>query len=111
MAVRATLLPLPWEAKTQTAVHRWYPRRFGKEVPPFSRTADALATFPETATCVGVRLRPDDDLEVVAPYGLHDLFACVCRHNSARVSARFYEERVAAKGWAARWPRLRIEPA
>ena len=64
---------LPWEAKNQAAVHLWYPRRFGFEVPPFRSTAEAVATFPLTAACVGVRLLPDDELLVVAPHGLDDL--------------------------------------
>jgi hypothetical protein len=107
-ALRARAPQLPWDAKNQAAVHVWYPRRFGVEVPPFRNTAEAVATFPETASCVGLRLLPDDALEVVAPYGLEDLFGLVCRRNPARVSAELYERRVAEKGWAARWPDLRI---
>jgi uncharacterized protein len=106
-ALRERAPQLPWEAKNQAAVHLWYPRVFGVEVPPFDATAEAVATFPETASCVGVRLLADEDLLVVAPYGLADLFGCVCRHNPARVSRDFYERRAAEKGWASRWPRLR----
>jgi uncharacterized protein len=103
---------LPWQARNQAAVHLWYPRRFGTEVPPFRSSAQAVATFPETASCVGVRLLADDDMLVVAPHGLDDLFACVCRHNPARVSAAFYERRVAEKAWRDRWPRMRyVRPA
>jgi hypothetical protein len=101
---------LPWDVKNQAAVHLWYGARFGAEVPRFERIADAVATFPETATCVGVRLLDDDDLLVVAPYGVDDLFGCVCRHNPARVSAAFYERRVAEKGWRERWPRMQYVP-
>jgi hypothetical protein len=99
---------LPWEAKNQAAVHLWYPRRFGIAVPPFRSSAEAVATFPEIATCIGVRLLPDDDMLVVAPHGLDDLLGCVCRHNPTRVPAALYEERVAAKGWRKRWPKLRF---
>jgi hypothetical protein len=104
---------LPWDAKNQAAVHLWYPQRFGVEVPPFRNTAEAIATFPETASCVGLRLEADDEIVVVAPYGLEDLFGLVCRRNPVRVTAEFYERRVADKGWSERWPRLRIssEPA
>ena len=110
--LRARAPHLPWEAKNQAAVHRWYPRVFGAEVAPFRSTPEAVATFPETASCVGVRLLDDDDLLVVAPYGLGDLLGCVCRHNPARVPPGFYERRVAEKGWAARWPRMRyVAPA
>lgn len=106
-ALRACAPGLPWEAKNQAAVHLWYPRRFGTWVAPFAATAEAIATFPETATCVGVRLDGRDAIEVVAPYGLGDLLGCVCRHNPARVSREFYERRLEEKAWRGRWPRLR----
>jgi uncharacterized protein len=106
-ALRARAPHLPWQAKNQAAVHLWYPRIFGIDVSPFRSCAEAVATFPETATCVGVRLLADDDMLVVAPHGLDDLFGCVCRHNPTRVSAGFYERRVAEKGWPLRWPQMR----
>jgi hypothetical protein len=102
---------LPWQAKNQAAVHVWYPRAFGVEVAPFQSCAEAVATFPETASCVGVRLLGDEDMLVVAPHGLGDLFGCVCRHNPTRVPASFYEQRVAEKGWRSRWPKLRYAPS
>jgi uncharacterized protein len=102
---------LPWDAKNQAAVHLWYPRRFGVEVAPLRSTAEAVATFPETASCVGLRLKPDDDLLVVAPYGLDDLFGLVCRHNPARAPATSYAQRVSEKGWRERWPKLSVEAA
>jgi uncharacterized protein len=79
----------------------------GIKVPPFRSCAEAVATFPETASCVGVRLLPDDDMLVVAPHGLDDLLGGVCRHNPTRVPVSAYEQRVAEKGWRGRWPRLR----
>jgi uncharacterized protein len=109
-ALHARAPHLPWQAKNQAAVHLWYATRFGVEVAPFRSCAEAVATFPETATCVGVRLLADDDMLVVAPHGLDDLLGCVCRHNPARVSASFYERRVADKGWRRRWPKLRYVP-
>jgi hypothetical protein len=106
-ALRVREPDLPWHAKNQAAVHLWYPERFGIEVPPFRSCAEAVATFPETASCVGVRLLPDDDMLVVAPHGLDDLLGGVCRHNPTRVPVSAYEQRVAEKGWRSRWPRLR----
>ena len=101
---------LPWQARNQAAVHLWYPGRFGLEVEPFASTAEAIATFPEVATCVGVRLLADDDMLVVAPHGLDDLLACVCRHNPTRAPASVFERRLAEKGWRERWPRMRYVP-
>ncbi len=110
-ALRERAPELPWEAANQAAVHLWYPRRFGIAVAPFGSSAEAVATFPETATCVGVRLRDDDELLVVAPYRLDDLLGCVCRHNPARAPAELYERRVAEKRWRERWPLLRYVTA
>jgi hypothetical protein len=107
-ALRACTPEIPWDARNQAAIHVWYPRRFGTWVEPFASTAGAVATFPETASCVGVRLRDDDAIEIVAPYGLGDLLGCVCRHNPTRVSREFYERRLGEKGWRERWPRLRF---
>lgn len=110
-ALKQCAADLPWDAKNQAAVHLWYPERFGVEVEPFRSTAEAVATCPETASCVGLRLQPDDDLLVVAPYGLDDLFGLVCRHNPKRVSSSFYAQRVSEKRWRERWPKLSVEAA
>jgi len=101
----------PWEAKNQAAVHLWYPRRFGFAVEPFRSTAEAVATFPETATCVGVHLDAGDRLTVVAPHGLDDLLGLVLRHNPVRAPVAVYEERLASKRIAERWPRVTVVPA
>jgi hypothetical protein len=108
--LRALAPQLPWHAKNQAAVHLWYPSRFGIEVAPLRSTAEGVATFPETASCVGVRLLTDDDMLVVAPHGLDDLFGCVCRHNPTRVPAGVYEQRVEEKGGRNRWPNMRYVP-
>jgi hypothetical protein len=48
-----------WEARNQAAVHTWYSRKFGGDpVNPLLSIADAVATWPETATAVAVRLTP-----------------------------------------------------
>ena len=75
----------PSKATNQASVHLWHPVR--GRVRPFA-SARAVATFLETATCVGVRLLEDDDILFVASHGLDDLLNGVCRHNPTRVSAR-----------------------
>jgi uncharacterized protein len=105
-ALRAHEPELPWDARNQAGVHSWYPQRFGIEVEPFTCSADAVATFPEVASCVGVRLLPDDSFVIVAPYGLDDLLGLTCRHNPARAPHAVYEQRIADKGWRGRWPRV-----
>lgn len=110
-ALRARLPGVPWQAKNQAAVHLWYPKRFGLQVEPFASAAEAIATFPETATSVAARLERDDHLTVVAPYGLDDLLGLVHRHNPRRATVEVYEHRLATKRIAERWPRVTIVPA
>jgi uncharacterized protein len=107
-ALSARLPGVPWDAKNQAAVHRWYPRVFGFEVEPLASTADGVATWPETATAVAVRLEPGEQLLVVAPWGLADLLGIVCRRNPRRVTVEEYRRRVAAKRIAERWPGVTI---
>jgi hypothetical protein len=90
------------------AVHLWYPAKFGYEVPPLTSTEEAVATWPETATCFGVRLDRDDSLTVVAPYGVDDLLGMIHRRHPARVSIEEYERRLRTKRIAERWPRVRV---
>ena len=73
-------------------------------------TADAVATWPETATAVALRLTHDDRLVVEAPCGLGDLLGMVHRRNPRRVSVEEYRRRLATKRIAERWPRATIVP-
>jgi uncharacterized protein len=107
-ALRERAPDIPWDSKNQAAVHRWYPRRFGYEVEPLSSSADGVATWPETAVCVGLHLDARDRLAVVAPYGLEDLFGLVHRRNPRRVSVEEYERRLCEKQIAQRWPQATI---
>ena len=108
-AMLAAELPsVPWDAKNQAAVHVWYPAKFGHDVEPLSSSADGVATWPETATCVAVRLEQDNRLEIIAPYGVDDLLDLVYRRNPARVSVQEYERRLRSKRISERWPRVRV---
>jgi hypothetical protein len=107
-ALAARLDGVPWDAKNQAAVHRWYGRVFGDQVEPLASAADGVGTWPETATAVAVRLLDRDELRVVAPCGLEDLFALVCRRNPRRVSVEHYRHRLRDKRVAERWPRVTV---
>lgn len=99
---------MPWEVTNQAAVHLWFEACFGHPVPPLSSLQEALASWPEYATCVGVTLRRDGSLEVIAPHGLEDLFAMVVQHNPSRASVAAYRHRVAEKRYADRWPLVKV---
>jgi uncharacterized protein len=93
--LRARRPDVPWEATNQAAVHRWYADVFGgPPVEPLTSIADAVATWPETATAVAVRL-VGDDLEVCAPLGVDDLLGGVWRWNPRRAPRERSLERLA----------------
>ncbi|WP_010460532.1 nucleotidyltransferase family protein [Acidovorax radicis] len=109
--LRQEMPSVVWEVTNQATVHHWFARHLGQPVAPLESLEDGVGTWPEIATCVGVFLRADDSIGVVAPHGLDDLFNLIVRHNPLRADARTYRERVASKRFAARWPLLSICPA
>ena len=96
--------PLPWEVVNQAFVHRWPGARPGQ--PPHADLAAALASWPETATAVGVWLDAAERLHIVAPHGVEDLMAGVLR-KSPGVDAQLFERRLQEKAFLTRWPGLR----
>jgi hypothetical protein len=103
------LLPgVPWDVCNQARVHLWFEDYFGYAVPPLLSLDDAIASWPEFATAVGIYLQPDGEIGIVAPHGLDDLFNMVVRRNPARISLDGYAQRLASKDFAARWPRVTI---
>jgi hypothetical protein len=109
--LRSCLPAVPWEVTNQAVVHRWFEARLGMTVAPLQSLEQGIATWPEYATCVGVTLKPDGSIGVVAPHGLEDLFGLLVRHNPCRASAATYRQRVTEKRFAERWPKLSILPA
>lgn len=99
---------LVWDVVNQAAVHLWYERMFGTPVAPLESVEDGIASWPETATAVGVRLDAADRLHVIAPLGLSDLFDGVIRRNPRRVSASQFRARVEAKRYHDQWPMVRV---
>jgi hypothetical protein len=110
-ALREVVADVPWEARNQAAVHTWYARKFGGDpVAPFASIGDAIATWPETATAVAVRLGPTGEIEVCAPLGLTELLAGVWRRNPRRISLERSLARLARHRPAERWPGVRVIP-
>jgi hypothetical protein len=100
--LRAAAPGLPWSVKNQARMHA----RNGHA--PYADLADAIAHWPETATAVAARLGPAG-VEILAPHGLADLSALILRPTPAhRADPAALLARLAAKGWRARWPGLRV---
>jgi len=97
-----------WDVTNQAGVHLWYPEVFGVELDPLRCAADAVGTWAETATAIGIRLLANDRIEVVAPCGLDDLFGLICRRNPRLITIEQYRRRVQNQRIATRWPRVRV---
>ncbi|KGD98399.1 hypothetical protein JL37_06885 [Achromobacter sp. RTa] len=99
----------PWEVVNQARVHLWRRDSRGDAPPPAASLEAGIASWPETATCVGVRLTGDGQIAIVAPHGLTDLFALVLRP-APGADPRAYAHRLAAKRHSETWPRLTVIP-
>jgi hypothetical protein len=106
--LEAALPGVPWEVTNQAAVHHWFEAYFGYPVRPLRSLQEAVASWPEYATSVGLTLDRDDSIDIIAPHGLDDLFACVVRRNPTRASAETYRQRIEQKKYALRWPLVTV---
>ena len=100
-------LAIKLDVKNEARVHLWYQERFGYAIERYLSSADAIATFPTTATAVGVR-RIHGEFECCAPFGLDDLFGLVVRPNKRQITRSIYEAKV--ERWRSIWPGLSILP-
>lgn len=101
-------LGLELEVRNQARVHLWFPERFGFAVPPFTSAAEAPTRYASTTHAIGVRLTPDDRFEVLAPYGLSDLFAMHMRPNRAMQQNGATHD-AKARRCQAIWPQITVE--
>jgi hypothetical protein len=100
---------LPFEARNQARVHLWYEAHFGNPIEPYESIEHAISMWPETATAVALRLLADETIQIIAPFGLRDLFECVLRRNPAQVTRAIFRARLRRHPeFPGRWPRLRI---
>lgn len=106
--LKGKLRDVPWEVTNQAAVHIWFEEYFGYSVLPLGSIEEAVSTWPETATSIGVRLLPTDELNICAPFGLEDLFNMTLRRNPRRVTLELYRERVKEKRILLKWPKVKV---
>jgi hypothetical protein len=101
--IRAAVLAAAADLGVELDVHNQALRE-----PPML-AADAVASWPTTASCVAARREaPGGPLRVLAPRGFSDLFAMTVRPNRVRAPREVYEEKAAR--WQRRWPALEVLP-
>jgi hypothetical protein len=96
----------PLQIRNQARVHLWYEQHFGVPYPPLLTADESLRRYPSIVGAIGVRLEDDGRLDIVAPFGLDDLFAMVMRPNPACP----HQPTFAAKAARTRliWPEITI---
>ena len=95
------------DVTNEARVHLWYERKFGVPLQPYESAQAAIATWPTTATSIGVTCRAGR-FAMCAPFGTDDLWNLIVRPNKTQVTRGVYEAKVAR--WSAIWPRLTIIP-
>ncbi|TNJ63033.1 nucleotidyltransferase family protein [Paenibacillus hemerocallicola] len=91
-----------WSVKNQARMHI----RNGDK--PYKSIEDAISQWPETVTAVGIRLERDDNISIISPYGLEDLFEYRVRKSPLFKDETYYRSRINKKNWKETWPRLVI---
>jgi hypothetical protein len=68
-------LPLPIQVRNQARVHLWFEAKFGSPFTPLCSAGEMLGRYASKTHAVGARLDADGAMEIVAPFGLDDLFS------------------------------------
>jgi hypothetical protein len=91
-----------WEVRNQARMH------YVDNFEPFTSTADGIAHWVETATCVAVKLK-DGQLTYLFCYGMDDLLGIIVRpvpYFQTGNRLRAFRNRAEKKQWTKRWPSL-----
>ncbi|MEZ2220365.1 nucleotidyltransferase family protein [Rhizobium sp. RCC_161_2] len=107
LRIRSSFSDLPvWiDVKNEARVHLWYEEKFKYPIAPYTSAADAITTFPTTATAVGVQ-PGTNGLELCAPYGISDLLKLVVRPIKKQITRDIYKNKI--DRWVVSWPGLKI---
>jgi hypothetical protein len=96
-----------WSVKNQARMHIY------NEEKQYESLNEAIKKFPETASAVICRLNDKHQLEIIAPYGLRDLFKLTLRptkhfQRSGTKMLKYYR-RVKSKKWNTIWKGLKTQ--
>lgn len=102
--LRARLSGIDWSVKNQARMH------IHNDDSPYSSIAEAMCNWPETATAIAARIGRDARIEVIAPFGLDDLFQLRLRptRRFALEKHHVFQQRMTEKSWLTRYPQLTL---
>jgi hypothetical protein len=99
-------LPIPVQVRNQARVHLWFEQKFGAPFTPLTSSAEMLGRYASKTHAVGARLGSGDAIEIVAPFGLDDVFSFRITPNHA-LENRTAHEKKAARAKSV-WPELTV---
>lgn len=91
-----------WQVKNQARMHMAHNHS------AYRSCDDAISYWIERETCVAVRLLANDDVDVLAPFGLEANFAGTISINPKYPRPEVFEQRVVSKNWRKVWPLLKV---
>ena len=91
-----------WQVKNQARMHVAHAHA------PYQNCHDAISYWIERETCVAVRLLANDDLDILAPFGLEANFAGTISINPKYPRPEVFKQRFASKNWLTVWPLLKV---
>jgi Uncharacterized protein conserved in bacteria len=91
------------DVKNEARVHLWYEKKFGIPLEKYESSEEAIASWPSYSTAIGVRME-EENITVFAPYGFHDLFSGIIRHNKILATEEVFFGK--AEKWKQKWPDL-----
>jgi len=105
--LRKKLSNVNWSVKNQARMH------LHNSEEQYKNLDDAISKFPETVSAIICKLNHKNEIEIIAPYGLDDLFQVVVRptphfKNSDAKMQRF-KSRSEQKNWGHIWTKLITE--
>lgn len=102
-------LPLPVQVRNQARVHLWFPEKFGvAEFAPLENSSAMLSRYAARTHAVAARLTAEGKMEIIAPFGLDDLFSFRVVPNPVLPNQPAYEAK--ARRAQALWPELTVLP-
>ena len=97
---------IPWSVKNQARMHEI------NNLLPYISSVDGIAHFPETVTAIGVKLNEQNEIDLIAPYGIRDILqlnVCPVPHFATNKQLlAVYQQRVQKKNWQSKWPKIQI---
>lgn len=101
-------LPIPVQVRNQARVHLWFPQKFGIDFTPLASAEEMLGRYASRTHAVAARLDAEGRMEILAPFGLDDIFSFRLVPNPVLANRPGYEKKAARA--KATWPELTVVP-